>query len=94
MLRWILILISTTVLVCAVVAALAGYPGPGAMVAVVYAAVVFAGIVFERNRYKGVLDVAPAGFEATDERFVDPTSGVATIVYFNAKTGQRAYVKA
>lgn len=69
------------------------FPGIGALV--FWAVILFVGIVFERRRYKRVLD-APPGPEwtATDERFIDPSSGVETLVYFNARTGARAYVKA
>jgi len=35
--------------------------------------------------------VMPAGFRPTDERFVDPTTGIEQVVWFNAATGERRY---
>ena len=57
-------------------------------------AIVLAGFVFERVRYKPLDGAAPAGFAATAERFVDPASGRAVQVWFNAATGERRYVAA
>lgn len=33
----------------------------------------------------------PAGFEPTDEVFIDPTTGLRQRVWYNAKTGDRHY---
>ena len=33
----------------------------------------------------------PPGFERTEERFVDPTTGVTQVVWFNPQTGERRY---
>ncbi len=94
MLRWALILISGAVLVVVAALVVTGHAEPGAGVGAVWALILFAGLVFERRRYKRVLDQAPgAGWTATDERFVDPLNGTPTQVYFNAATGARAYVR-
>lgn len=33
----------------------------------------------------------PPGFSCTDERFIDPTTGVVHEVWFNPETGERRY---
>ena len=33
----------------------------------------------------------PPGFERTEERFVDPTTRVVHVVWFNPQTGERRY---
>jgi hypothetical protein len=63
-------------------------------------------IAFERSRYRseaaehagdsvgpggGELAPPPPPFRATDERFVDPTSGRQMRVYVNSDTGERRY---
>ncbi|WP_353228689.1 hypothetical protein [Novosphingobium sp.] len=51
------------------------------------------GVVFERYRYQRLLDRAPgAGWQATEERFIDPETGKTVTVFFNAATGERRYV--
>lgn len=95
MLRWALILVSGAVLAVVAALLLSGAAEPGVAVGGVWALVLLAGLVFERRRYKRVLDRAPGeGWTATDERFIDPLSGAETHVYFNARTGARAYVRA
>lgn len=50
------------------------------------------GIVFERWRYRH-LEARPDGsWEATGERFVDPTTNEPVKVFFNPRTGERRYV--
>jgi hypothetical protein len=51
------------------------------------------GLMFERVRYKRELNAPPAGpgWELTNERSVDESSVVS--VWFNAASGQRAYVR-
>jgi len=95
MLRWALILISGGVLVVVAALILSGAMEPGLAVGGVWALILFAGLVFERRRYKRLLDDAPGpGWSATTERFIDPHSGIETQVYFNPRTGARAYVRA
>jgi hypothetical protein len=51
------------------------------------------GVLFERYRYQRLLTHAPgAGWQATDERFIDPETGKTVTVFFNAATGERRYV--
>jgi hypothetical protein len=93
-LRVFLIAASGLALVCAALLFASGRDVPGLAVVGFWALVIFVGVVFERRRYKRLLDAPPgAGWTATEERFIDPTSGVETQVYFNAQTGERAYVK-
>jgi hypothetical protein len=70
-------------------------------------AALLAGVILERTRYRslaaeqtgaghgpggGEPGPAEARFRATDERFVDPTTGVPMRVYLDARTGERRYV--
>jgi hypothetical protein len=95
MLRAVLIGISVLMLVCAVTLFVVGQAQPGVLTLVAWGVILFVGVVFERTRYKAILEAPPsADFQPTAERFVDPETGKATVVYFNAKTGKRAYVRA
>ena len=86
MLRVFLIVASGVALVGSAILFASGRDFSGIGVVVFWALVIFVGVVFERRRYKRILDVAPGeGWAATEERFIDPTSGVATQVYFNAR---------
>ena len=66
----------------------------------IWAAVVFgpvlAWLLFRRGGYKRQPDARPTGpgWERTDERFVDPTSGEVLVVWYHSRTGERAYVRA
>ncbi len=71
-----------------------GHAAPGLGVAALWALLLLVGVIFERRRYKRVLDTPPgADWAATRERFIDPETGAELLVYFNAKTGGRAYVR-
>jgi hypothetical protein len=50
------------------------------------------GILFERWRYRQLTGRPDGSWEATGERFVDPTSGEPVEVFFNPRTGERRYV--
>jgi hypothetical protein len=95
MLRAVLVGISLLMLVAAIALFGTGQPEPGALMLVVWAVILVIGVVFERTRYKAILDAPPnSDFQPTPERFVDPETKLATVVYFNAKTGKRVYVRA
>jgi hypothetical protein len=51
---------------------------------------------FRKGGYKRTPLDAPPGqdWQATGERFVDPTSGETLEVWFHAASGKRAYVRA
>jgi hypothetical protein len=53
-------------------------------------------LVFRRGGYKREpLDAPPGrGWTLTEERFVDPNSGELLEVWYCARTGERAYVRA
>src|SRR5258708_1719697 len=58
-------------------------------------AILFAALLFENYRYKSVLgDIPERPWQATNERFVDPSSSQEVVVYFNPSTGERKYVAA
>jgi hypothetical protein len=51
------------------------------------------GVLFERVHYKLLAARAPGpGWVATDERFVDPTTGRMVQVHIKPDTGERLYV--
>jgi hypothetical protein len=47
----------------------------------------------DRWRPKRIDLIAPAGFQPTAERFVDPASREPVRVYANPRTGERRYVR-
>ncbi|MHB8178728.1 MAG: hypothetical protein ACYDA5_05480 [Vulcanimicrobiaceae bacterium] len=55
--------------------------------------VLVAAILFERSRYRPAIDRSAAGWQATGERFIDPTSGKLLEVRYNPQTGERDYVE-
>jgi len=67
--------------------------GAGFVVPLVFGALLVLGVLFERIVYKPV-DRAPPGpdWQATDERFVDPTTGAMLTVFVKPSTGERRYV--
>ena len=60
------------------------------------AALILVWLLFRSGGYKRQpLDQPPGGeFTFTGERFVDPGSGVTIEVWMNARSGERAYVRA
>lgn len=50
------------------------------------------GVIFERVHYKRLSPRAPPGYIATEERFVDPTTGRMVQVHIKPDTGERLYV--
>ena len=79
----------------------------GALFVFLPGAVLVAGVLLERTRYRslhaertgdahgpggGETGHPDARFRATDERFVDPTTGVPMRVWIDPATGERRYV--
>lgn len=92
-------MLRTFVLVAAALfltAALAGLAiDPATWPTVIVAALLVAGIAFERRRY-GALQRRPAagsGWQETSERFIDDASGKPVSVWFDPATGERRYVE-
>ena len=94
MLRTVLIVGALLALAAMAVLFLLGLFLPGLFVLAIWAAIAAIGLVFERFRYKPVLN-APSGegWERTEERFVDPETGQTLTVYYRPTTGERAYVR-
>jgi hypothetical protein len=93
-LRISLIAVSAIVLMAAAALIFTGRAVPGIGVAAFWALLLFAGTLFERRRYKRLLSEPPgAEWTPTSERFIDPATGAEVMVYFNARTGARSYVR-
>jgi hypothetical protein len=68
--------------------------GKALFVPIVIGAVLILSTLFERIVYKPTDTRAPgAGWERTEERFVDPTSGKQLTVFVKPATGERRYVE-
>jgi hypothetical protein len=92
------------------IAVAAAGPGGGVVAALVLfvpGAVLLAGVILERTRYRSLAaersgdghgpgggeTASPDGrFRPTDERFIDPTSGVPMRVFVDPRSGERRYV--
>ena len=48
-------------------------------------------VIFEVGRYRPKVDTTRGTWQATGERFEDPTSGKIVDVYANPETGERDY---
>jgi len=68
-----------------------GIRAPG-LYLLISGAVILAGMLFERWRYRVPGTQAPAGWQRTAERFVDPESGRTLTVYYDPASGERRYV--
>jgi hypothetical protein len=66
----------------------------GIAVTLVNSIVLVLAVIFERFRYKPLLDSVPEGGDWTEsgERFVDPTTGRLVRVMFSPSTGERLYI--
>jgi hypothetical protein len=94
MLRIAVIVVSAVLLAIGVACFIFGHAGPGLISIVLAPGIVLVGTVFERRGYKAPLDAPPGpDWQATAEKFVDPGTGEALAVYFQASTGRRAYVR-
>jgi hypothetical protein len=70
--------------------------GGGAVMPMLFGALVIGGTIFERGRYRQGGRGKPAGpeWEATGEKFRDPgSSGQLVEVWYNKVTGERRYVQ-
>ena len=93
MLRKAVLALGAGVLVCGLIAMFAG-AYPAALACAVWGALIVAGIVFERFRYKPLERAVPAGrWQRTAERFVDDETGEPVTVFIDPETGERKYVR-
>jgi hypothetical protein len=60
--------------------------------ALVLGLLVLLGTLFERWRYRQIEHGVDQEWQATGERFLDPSSGEPLEVYYNPRTGERRYV--
>lgn len=93
MLRNVLLALSIAALAGGVLCLLFGVASP-AYTLLLWGAILFAAVVYERFRYKPVERGSPGqGWERTNERFVDTDSGKTVTVYIEPKTGERQYIE-
>jgi len=80
-------------LIGAGVATFAGAPLPVILGSAGVGLALTIGVIFERVHYKLLAPRAPGpGWIATEERFVDPTTGKRVQVHIRPETGERLYV--
>ena len=65
----------------------------GALMLGAWGVILLAGTLYERVRYKPVLETKPKSAVRTDERFLDETTGKPVTVYIDPVTGERSYVQ-
>lgn len=90
MLRRVLIVLGVAGLAGGAVCILLALWGP-AIDLLAGAGVLLAALLLERWRYTRMVNRATGRWEATGERFVDPTSGKQVHVFYNSDTGERDY---
>ncbi len=92
MLRNVLVTLGGLLIITGATGLFSGYVGPG-LVLLVWGAVMVFGIIYEHYAYKKILDRPPGPeWARTTERFVDEKSGKTVTVYVKPVTGERAYV--
>jgi hypothetical protein len=90
MLRSVALVLTAAVLVTVLVGAAASWH---TLPFAIPPAILLLGLLFERYVYKPVRLQPPGpGWDRTAEKFADPRSGQAEVVYYNARTGERRYV--
>jgi hypothetical protein len=93
MLRNALLFLSLLVLGVGVACLLFKIAAP-AYTLLIWGAILFAAVIYERFRYKPLEHNRPGpGWERTSERFVDAETGKTVTVYLESKTGERQYVE-
>lgn len=93
MLRNVLLVLSMMALGGGALCLLFGVASP-AYTLLLWGAILFAAVVYERFRYKPLERALPGkGWERTSERFVDTDSGKTVTVFIEPATGERRYVE-
>ncbi len=91
--RNVLVAAGVVCILCGLIAFATGLFPPAAIFGI-WGALLVLGILFERVIYKPIETLHPGpGWERTGERFVDDTTGKPVTVYFEPKSGRRAYVQ-
>lgn len=91
MLRKAILAYGVLAVIGAVIVAVAGVVSGLVVYLFVNGAVVIAALLFERGRYRPVVN--PGGpWQETAERFIDPSTGQLMKVRYNPQTGAREYV--
>ena len=90
MLRRVLLVLGIAGLVAAGICVLARAYG-AALYFLIQGLALTLGILLERWRYVRNVNRRKGRWQSTGERFVDPTSGKLTEVYYNPDTGERDY---
>ena len=91
MLRWVLIAYGVLSLIVAVIL-LAAHVTTALVIYLAINGLVIAGaILFERSSYRSQVNRTRGIWQATGERFNDPTTGQVVEVYYNPQTGERDY---
>ena len=93
MLRNLLICFGVLSLIGAVIVFASGGALTSALLLGFWGMVLLVGTLYERVRYKQILDAKPNSAIRTDERFVDETTGKPVTVYIDPVTGERSYVQ-
>lgn len=94
MLRPALFMVGGVFIAGGALAALTGFCFAGAWL-VVWGLILLIGLAIERWRYKSLTGTRPGPeWIATNERFIDPETGLLVTVYFHPVTGERRYVAA
>jgi hypothetical protein len=88
MLRAVIQAVAFLLLICAMALVVVE---PRAWPALAAAALLVLGTLWERFHYRGS-ERGGAGWQATQERFLDEESGGLVTVWFNPATGERRYV--
>jgi hypothetical protein len=92
-LRVVVALLGGLMLLGAIAGLSVGAPVPAVAWGGIIGALFLIGTIWERNRYKRLRTVEPGpGWQRGQERFIDPDTGRAVSVWYNAKTGERQYV--
>ena len=91
MLRSAIIVIGALCVAGGAIAVLSGMM-PG-FVFIFWGAVLLLGTLYERVRYKTLLQEKPGGLVRTSERFVDDATGRTITVYVDPASGERSYVQ-
>lgn len=92
MLRTLVLVVAGALALLGMTLAVRGQLGAGAY-ALGLGALIVLGTLFERWRYRPHQARPGAGWEPTGERFQDPQTGETMQVFYDARSGERRYVR-